>query len=400
MNLDRETVGELQIVVSTILFGISFVGQRYAMLDGVIGPITFNAARYASSLMLLILFKPILSKYSTSDEAKIEIDRVDALEKSSGTKSRGGLWMWILLSGLSNFGGSMFQQYGLMTVSAGKVGFITGSYVVVIPFVEWLLPSTLGHTIGCMSLKVWVGAGLCYAGLYLISGCVDSKEGSCVDSKAGQGELLVLISVIFWVVNLMTADFASKRVDCLSLTIGEFLFVTIITVICAIVFEPESWVFPMSSIWRIWPIVLLVGFTEASAFLLSTIGQTYVKPSRAAILYSGGEAISACVGGFLFLGEMMTGIEMVGGVLMIVAALISSSSVSDEEEEEEFEMIEHEEANGIYRREEGRTKTHSSPSNGTGNGSVIQYSLLRPPTEIDSIITVSVPGSYGTSRVV
>jgi drug/metabolite transporter (DMT)-like permease len=130
---DKEFIGELQIVLSTVSFSCAFVGQRYAMVDGNIGPITFNATRYVASLILLIILQPVLKKFSTIDDSVATADDELYLVRNGGNRS---LLYWILVAGLSNFGGSMLQQYSLVNLEAAKVAFITGSYVVLIPFVE------------------------------------------------------------------------------------------------------------------------------------------------------------------------------------------------------------------------------------------------------------------------
>lgn len=314
------------------------------MLAGDIGPITFTSFRFAFSTVWFLLAKPYIEQYTSSTEVKEK--RSTELVASGGVSQESGLWSfltrdgllkWIFISGLSNFGGSMLQQFGLVTVSASKVGFITGSYVVVIPFIEWLAPCIHGHRIQCLSWKIWVGAFICLAGLYLISGCTGQAD-SCLDNKSTRGEYLVMGSVLFWIINLMAADAASKQVDCLSLTLGEFVIVTVLTTISALIFEPQYWIDPLSHLYEYLGIFVLVGLTEAGAFLLSTIGQTYVRPSRASILYSVGESLSASIMGFIFLGEIMHHMEMLGGLLLLLASMISSSEVSDEEDAEEAEV--------------------------------------------------------------
>jgi drug/metabolite transporter (DMT)-like permease len=82
-----------------------------------------------------------------------------------------------ILAGLTLFAGASLQQVGLLYTTAGKAGFITSLYVVIIP----LMGSFLGHRCG---ISVWVGAVLAVAGLYLLS-----VRGSFT---IGRGDLLVL----------------------------------------------------------------------------------------------------------------------------------------------------------------------------------------------------------------
>lgn len=52
----RQSIGELQIMISVLFIGISFVGERYAMLNG-IGPISYNACRYFISTIILFAWR-------------------------------------------------------------------------------------------------------------------------------------------------------------------------------------------------------------------------------------------------------------------------------------------------------------------------------------------------------
>lgn len=281
----KECVGELQIVLSTISFSCAFIGQRFAMVNGHIGPVTFNATRYLASLLLLVIIKPILRKYATIDESATSQDDELYLVRNGGNRS---LLFWIFVAGISNFGGSMLQQYSLVSLDAAKVAFITGSYVVLIPFVEWLLPSFYGHIPNCISPRIWIGVIVCVVGLFYISGCSDTNA-SCLSNDSDQtlATIAVMLSVIFWAVNLMMADLASKQVDCLSLTMGEFVIVIALTTVTAVIVEPSEWVYPYTNILQNWKVIMIVGFFDGFAYFLSTVGQMYVRPSRASILFSG-----------------------------------------------------------------------------------------------------------------
>ena len=330
--LSKETIGEIQIVAACGFFSLAFVGQRYAMTQSDIGPFTFNAVRYMASLATLQIFKPLLVQYSTIDGIDDEPDG-EYVTRNGGSRS---LLFWVMLAGLSNFGGSMLQQYSLMTLETAKVAFITGSYVVIIPFVEWLWPMVFGYPAHCVSPKIWTGVILSFIGLYYLSGCGDAGA-NCLDMNSAQtiGLICVTISVLFWTVNIMMADQASKQVDCLTLTMGEFSVVIVLTTIVAIALEPQNWVYPFTNIFDCWKTIIIVGICEALAYIISTIGQMYVRPSRASIIYSVGEALGASTCGYLILGETLTLTEVFGGALMLVAAGVSSTTIADDVDEED-----------------------------------------------------------------
>ena len=307
--MSKEFIGEIQLIVSTFLFGTSIVCQRIGMIDG-LGPLTFNSVRYAISVLWLLSFRPIYPKHEYSGTFN-----------EDGRSFKFELIILIGAAGLANFGGSTFQQLGMVFTSATKTGFITGSYVVIIPIVEWLLPACQGSRPSRIPLCEWLGAAVCFVGLYFLAGCT---VGSCYLDASSGGDGLVLVGVVFWVIGIMIADRASKKFDCLTFTTGQFVIVFILTTVLALIFELSFWAYPFTAILNQWKVLVVVGFTEAAAFLLGAIGQTYVRPSRAAILFSGGEALACYALGYLILGEKLRPLELFGALLML-AAMIGSA---------------------------------------------------------------------------
>jgi drug/metabolite transporter (DMT)-like permease len=224
-------------------------------------------------------------------------------------------------------GGSMMQQIGLVTVTAGKTGFITGMYVIFVPIVEYLFPCF--HT--TLSFTSVVATFVSLAGVYLLSGCAEQE--TCFGGAIKEGEVIVFISMFFWVGSIVFADLASKQLDGVWLTMVEFSLTAVVTIFAALYFEPSEWTFPFVSAQNNWGMIVLVGITEALAFALSTVGQAYSSPTRAALLYSL-EAVVCAFCAYFFLGETLTLIECFGGFLMFLAAVCTSTAVVSNDEEE------------------------------------------------------------------
>lgn len=272
--------------------------------------------------------------------------------RNGGNRS---LMFWIIIAGLANFGGSMLQQYSLVYLDAPKVVFITGSYVVFVPFVEWLLPACCGYMPNCLSPRIWMGVVLCVIGLYFVSGCYGQSSCFSMDSTEALATIAVMISAIFWAVSIMVGDLASKQVDCLTVTMGEFVVVVVLTSIVGMDVEPAQWTYPFTVMRDNWKVIVFTGVFEGFAFFMATVGQMHVRPSRASILYSGtvfvfliflffqfsdllvhsaGDSLFTTIGSYFFLNEMLSMSEMFGGLLMIIAAIVSGV---DPEEDLEFE---------------------------------------------------------------
>ena len=277
----RQFIGEFQIVLGVALFGVSFVGQKYAMSGNhPIQPITYNAWRFLVSSALLIVFRPFLQSVSSSDfelhegneedsALRLECDKQQSDNHDNGDFRLKQLWYWGLICGLANFIGSVLQQISLVTVPVASVGFITGMFVVVVPIVEQFILGR-GDKINSRS---WVAACCSLLGLYFISGCALSND--CFSDSEAMGKLLVFVSMFCWVASILAGDIAVKLVDCISLTCVDFVICTVLNFLLAVVFEPDEWQFPFPSLQRHWMPIVLVGFSEAAAFTAVTLGQMY-----------------------------------------------------------------------------------------------------------------------------
>ena len=309
----REWVATLQLFFSTTLFGVSFIGQKIATTRG-IGPFTYTACRFVVSTILLYLFRPLIQLLIHS-----EIDagsRSGNREPTSVTKE---LYKWAPLCGLAAFAASNLQQIGLCTVSAGKTAFITGMYVIFVPIVEWALP---GFGLK-LSKRVWISAVISLLGMFFLSGDMSAAAVGKITFLSA-GEIIVFISMFFWVISIISADIGTKRgVDGVSFTVLEFAVSTALSIVLAVIFEWKYLIYPFESIVNSWEVILLVGFTEGASFLFGTLGQMYTSPSKAALIYSL-ESVSAAVGAYFFLGEVLTLPELFGCVLMLSAAIYCS----------------------------------------------------------------------------
>jgi drug/metabolite transporter (DMT)-like permease len=150
----RSRVATFQLFFGTILFGVSFVGQKHAMTEGGIGPLTYTACRFVISTLLLVLFQPLLQYSFHSEVSSAHNESFD----SSLVKKE--LLKYAALGGFSSFSASNLQQIGLLTVSAGKAAFITGMYVVFVPIAEYFLPGFGSN----LNWRVWVSVLVSFIG--------------------------------------------------------------------------------------------------------------------------------------------------------------------------------------------------------------------------------------------
>lgn len=360
-KLSKEKISELQLISSLFFFGLSFVGQKQAMNNG-FPPITYNFYRYFVSFLFFFTIKQNFGKYIYSDMSKPESQEIEepTNPKLSDWFKPVTLYYGFLL-GLASMGGSIFQQLGLVEVSAGKTGFITGMYVLIIPIIEYCFPQLLGDSTERIEKKFDYRLILCIIssliGLYLLSGC--STELDCISGAFGLGDLYIFIGMFFWAWSIILSDIGTKKTDALLIIGLEFGTTSFFTIFIAMAFEFEAakWGSPSEHFamvkQNLLPIIG-VGISEAFAFGLSCLGQMYTPPTQAAVLYSL-EAVSCAIFAFFLLNETLDFTQTTGAVLMFIGALIASLVSADDEDDDEEEVYKEETTHNLLHENQSST---------------------------------------------
>lgn len=262
------------------------VGMEY------IGPFLFNAIRFAlGGLVLLPFIIWPAARRRTRLSARSFPFRKEHLFAG-------------ILAGSTLFMGASFQQVGIVYTTAGKAGFITGLYVILVPILGLLWRK---HTYP----EAWVGAVLAVAGLYLLS------MTSSLTMSAG--DLLVLISAVFWALHVHIIDKYTSRMGSLLLAHIQFITCSLFSFVVAFAFENIV----MASVSGAWAPILYAGLLSTGvAYTLQVVAQKEAHPSHAAIILSL-ESVFAAVGGWLILSENLTLREMLGCALMLAGMLLS-----------------------------------------------------------------------------
>lgn len=325
----KQTISEIHLGLGVLFTGLSLTGQKFAMEQD-IGPLTYNVWRFLVSTTLICVTRTYLQKILDSEydgedgliegmKSDDEESNTEEIKDRSSSKSLFSktLLFWGIIVGFCDYCGNTLQQIALVSVPVGKVGFITGMYVVFVPVVEWFMPSRR-HLV---PPKAWAAALMSMIGTYFLSGCISSSD--CMGGAVGRGEILTFISVATWVIQIMAGDVASKHVDVVSLVCVSFFFCTILTIITALIFEYDGWKSPFHMSFNTWGSIITVGASEVAAVTFTTLGQMHTPAARASLLMSL-ENVSSAVAGFLFLRETLDLLEFFGCVIMFVATLISS----------------------------------------------------------------------------
>lgn len=277
------------LLLTAIIWGFSFTAQRAGM--EFIGPFTFNGIRFLIGAVSIL---PIIF-----------------LEKKADTSTKQNLKPIIIYGAVGGFLlylGSSLQQIGIVYTSAGKAGFITGMYVIIVPIIGIFFRHKAGW-------RRWAGALLSITGLYFLS-----VKGSV---KINIGDIFVLLSAFFWASHVIAISHFSPRVNALKLAFIQYMFCGVLSMISAFIFEDVQ----THTLFLAWmPILYGSIFSVGIAYTLQVYAQKKVHPAHAAIILSL-EGVFAVLGGWILLGESLGAKGLIGCALMLSGMFISQSSI-------------------------------------------------------------------------
>jgi drug/metabolite transporter (DMT)-like permease len=270
--------------VTAAIWGFAFVAQRAGM--EFIGPFTFNGIRFllgSASLLPLIFWM------------KYKQEKPSAKQKNI---IKGGL-----LAGIVLFIGASLQQAGMVYTEAGKAGFITGFYVILVP----LIGIFIGQHI---TRLLWLGAFIALAGLYLLT-----INGPLVFHK---GDLLILLSALFWAIHVQLINKLVDTHSALPLSAFQFAVCGILSLATGFMFETIT---ITTILQAIWPLLYGGLMSVGIAYTLQVVAQQHVHPAYASIILSF-ETVFAVLGGWLLLNEILSLRNLAGCLLMLTGIVI------------------------------------------------------------------------------
>ncbi len=288
----RKFKGELYLLLAAIIWGSAFIFQKMGM--DYIGPFTFGIFRFTLGALALL---PVIWIHGVLNKRK---EKKEAITPFSDKQ----LIIGSLLCGLANFVAGSLQQVGLVYTTAGKAGFITSMDIVIVPLLLLFLKKKV-------PFLTWVGIAIAAFGLYLL--CI--TDGFTI--QLGDG--LVMACAVAYSFQILLIDYYSERVDVLKLSFLQFLLAGILSAAVAAFAETIDW----NAIIDCAVPILYTAILEVSvAFTLQIAGQKSTPPAVAAIIMSL-ESLFSAVCGALFLGEIMSGREITGCVLMLIAFIVA-----------------------------------------------------------------------------
>ena len=284
MEKKNSALGPLMLLGAAMVWGVAFAFQVEGM--EFVPPVTFMAARYVLAIaflaILLVVTKGFKKAFSFSKDTL-----------------KGGLFCGIFLALATDL-----QQIGMQYTTAGKGGFITAMYILLVPVFGALF---FRHREG---LKTWISVLIGAVGMYLL--CI--KDGFSID----RGDAFVIACAFIFSGHILCADHLAPKADAMQMSFLQFTVAFVISAVWAFAAEKPTF----EAIWAARVSIGYCGIMSAGVgYTLQLLGQQRTKPEVASLLMSP-ESVFAALAGWVMLGERMSARELIGCALMFCAIIL------------------------------------------------------------------------------
>lgn len=279
--------GTLALLLGVTIWGSTFIAQSVGMDH--IGPFTFQAIRCALAVVFLIPLSFLFEKEKSRFKEKWTDPQ---------------LWKTGCICGFALFIAAGLQQMGIVHTTAGKAGFITAMYIVLVPILGLFLnqkPAPSG----------WISVILAVIGLYLLS---------CAGSSAiNIGDVMLLGCALGYAVQITLIDRMAGDLDGIRLNTVQCLVCSLCSALVMLLTEDVQ---PANIVNCWFPLVYAGILSMGVAYTLQIVGQQNLEPTPASLLMSL-ESVVALLCGWLLLDERLTKYELIGCCLVFTAVIVS-----------------------------------------------------------------------------
>jgi len=306
--MSKKMKSNLMLLLTAFIWGTAFVAQKSGM--DYIGPLTYGGIRTLIGGIFLI---PVIKFL---DMRKPEEEKTRLMERTAEAKKADGKLLLIggICCGMALFVASTLQQFGLAYTTAGKAGFITTLYVVIVPIFSIFLRKKVKPV---MWFCVMLGA----LGMYML--CMKDATFTLQ-----YGDFLVLLCAVAFAVHILVIDHFSPKVDSVRLSCIQFLVAGTMGIIGMFIFETPV----LADILASWFPILYAGVLSSGvAYTLQVVAQADADPTAASLILSL-ESVFAALSGMVLLGESMSVKELLGCVIIFVAIIIAQMPSKEERE--------------------------------------------------------------------
>ena len=287
--MSKRMMGNSMLLLGAMIWGAAFVAQTVGM--EYIEPFTFQASRCLLGSLVLL---PVIAV----------MDRKNPGKKPATQADKRYLLISSLLCGLFLFTACSLQQVGLLYTTAGKSGFLTSLYIILVPILGLFMKKKVQPWI-------WISVILALCGLYLLCG------GGAF--SLGRGELLTLGCAVAFSFHILVIDRVSPNLDGVRLSCLQFFVCGMLSLVAMFLTETPS----LSAIAQCWLPIAYAGVLSCGvAYTFQIIGQSYTEPTVASLLMSL-ESVFAVLFGWLLLKQALTIPELLGCILVFAGVILA-----------------------------------------------------------------------------
>ena len=277
----------LLLLLTATIWGVAFVAQSVGM--DYVEPFTFNGVRNLLGALVLL---PVIYGMSGKKAAAVE-------KKDTRT-----LWLGGMLCGLCLCVASSLQQIGIQYTTAGKAGFLTAMYIIMVPVFGLFLKKKCSPFVG-------ISIVLATVGLYLLS----IKEGFNI----GKGDIYVILCAVVFSIHILVIDYFAPKCNGVKLSCIQFLVCGVLCSVIALVVEEPT----ISGILAAWLPIAYAGVMSCGvAYTLQIIGQKGMNPTVASLILSL-ESVISVLAGWLLLHQTLSAREIIGCAIMFAAIILA-----------------------------------------------------------------------------
>lgn len=274
-------------LLAALIWGTAFVSQRISA--GHMGAFTFNGARGLVAFVAMGLVSCAFRRR----------ERPEPHGASRRRLALGGVCCGVLLTVASNL-----QQLAMSDTAAGKAGFLTSLYIVLVPVLSLLLRRRV-------PASLWASVAAAAVGLYLL--CV--REGFSL----APSDLLLLLCALAFAGHILAVDYFIRGADPLAMSCIQFAVMAALSLGAALIWERPAWDQLRACLGQ----VLYVGiFSSAVAYTLQMAAQKTANPVTLSLLLSL-ESVFSALAGVLILGEALSGREYLGCFVILCAVVLA-----------------------------------------------------------------------------
>ena len=285
----KTAAGVIMLTLAAVIWGAAFSAQSVASEH--IGPYSFNSMRFLLGAATLL---PVILISDRRAARRGRCARVDRRKLLAGGS----------LCGTALFLACYFQQCGIARTGAGKAGFITSLYIVLVPLLSLVF---LKKRAG---LPVWAGVGVALCGMYLLC----AWEGGA----ASAGDLYLLAAAAGFSVHILIIDRYSPHVDCLRMSCLQFFVAGVLALIPMLAVERPA----PADVLAAWQPIAYVGVCSCGmGYTFQMLGQRDVPAPVASLLMSL-ESVFSALFAALLLHDFLQPRELLGSALMLTAVLV------------------------------------------------------------------------------